>query len=119
MSISGCVFFICTEVGGGPGTAVTRAVSFFGPTVVSEAGRWAAGVAGAEGLEFGAPGGTNKGGWRAFAIEGGAWVTAGAAAVLAGGRVGKVILTVSRGCGDLAPGAGVGSVRTLSFLASV
>jgi hypothetical protein len=136
MSISGWVFFICTPEGeGGSGRRVIRAVSFFGPTAGEVTGN-----GGGTGLEAGAPeiagggagGGMNRGGWTGLLGAGGinGLATGGRGAPepggvcggsggVAGGRVGKVILTVSRPSVDSFAGVGETAMRTVSFLGSV
>jgi hypothetical protein len=142
--MSGCVFFICTVgagLPGGSGRIVMRAVSFFGPGegLVEEGGMGVIGgvtvpivaTAGADGLlavrdNRGVKGGEGDGaavsdvrGGNIVGREGGA-VGGGEAMPFAGGRVGKLILTVSRGsmAADGAGGAGGKVIRTVSFFGS-
>lgn len=127
MSISGCVFFICTaDLEGGSGRTVMRSFSFFG---LSEAdggipGNGMAATAGFEirRLDFGAANGdgatSGGGGIGVFPIGGPAALIAS----FAGGWLGKLIRTASRvagALGDVAAGGGGSVLRTVSFFASV
>lgn len=135
MPVNGCVFFICKEAGAGAGSgnAVIRAVSFLGPTRGGVTADRTGAAFGPGVLDFasgGSGGGTDRGacpglfgagGINGLAIGGrgvpapGGFAGGGA---LAGGRVGKLIRTVSGALGDWAAG-GVTGIRTVSFFGSV
>ena len=141
MLIKGCVFFICTgaDALGGSGRTVMRAVSFFGPgetgpgsiTGMAAAASGAVGGRGLEGAgEEDIGGGRNvggdgeAGGLDERGVETGDAGGEGRFGRLppAGGRVGKLIRTVSRGVA--APSVGFGEtrggsvIRTVSFFGS-
>lgn len=146
MLINGCVFFICTgaDAFGGSGKTVMRAVSFLGPgdTDPGSTDGMAAAASGAEGTDGGrGANGTDEvdiGGGRKVGGDGAETGGAGGPAVapgdeggtgrlgrlpLAGGRVGRLIRTVSRGLAAASVGLGEtrgGSViRTVSFFGSL
>jgi hypothetical protein len=74
MSINGCVFFICTGLDAGAGTAVIRAVSFFGLTGGGLTGSGGGTAFETGALDFpadGGGGGTNRGAWTGLLGAGG------------------------------------------------